>query len=121
MSTIAILLVGIGAACGGAVRFLITNYYKRHTKSRFPGATLFLNLTGAFALGYLTSLTMIAPSYHLLLGTGFLGGYTTFSTYNTELLVLWRDQKWGMFLTYFFVSYIVGLGLAWLGLMLGRL
>ncbi|KRN89807.1 fluoride efflux transporter CrcB [Ligilactobacillus ceti] len=116
----AMLLVGIGAGIGASLRYLITNFYKRKVGGVFPGATLFLNLSGAFMLGYLTSLALADPRLPLLLGTGLLGGYTTFSTYNTELLVLVRDRRWKLFLIYFITTYGGGLALAYIGLMLGR-
>lgn len=63
---------------------------------QLPFSTLFIHLSGAFILGLLFALKLPVFVYALV-GTGVLGGYTTFSTLNSELLALWHDRKYWAF------------------------
>ena len=100
------IITGIGAAIGALVRYNLTAFIKGKLGTNFPIATLIINLTGAFLLGIVKD-TEVA----LLVGTGILGGYTTFSTYNVELLTLLRNKAWA----YFVLSGIFGPVAAFLG------
>ncbi|MFR0609527.1 fluoride efflux transporter FluC [Limosilactobacillus mucosae] len=110
-----ILLIGWGASLGAALRWLLTLTWQKWGRSGWPVATLFINLTGSFLMGWLANLTMTG-SLRLFLTTGLLGGYTTFSTFSTELLAMLDEGKaarcWGYMLT----SVLGGLGAAWLGI-----
>ena len=75
-----------------------------------------INLTGAFCLGILTQHFAANQSAILFWETGFLGGYTTFSTLNTELVAMYNDHQWFNLIIYGTLSYLGGLGLAWLGM-----
>ncbi|MGG5371227.1 fluoride efflux transporter FluC [Enterococcus sp. AZ196] len=110
------LLVGSGAAIGAMLRFTLNNYFERQTK-RLPRATFLINLTGSFLLGVFFGLHLSDPVY-LFLGTGIMGGYTTFSTYNFELYVLWKNDR-PMFYRYLFGSYGIGLLLSFIGIVIG--
>lgn len=93
MSGLAITLgVGVTGALGAAARYLIAEWIARWRVRRFPLATFLINVSGAFALGFLT--TAFSSAGHLetrlLLGVGFLGGYTTFSTLSYETFALSR-------------------------------
>lgn len=81
------IITGIGAAIGALVRYNLTAFIKGKLGTNFPIATLIINLTGAFLLGIVKD-----TEFALLVGTGILGGYTTFSTYNVELLTLIRNK-----------------------------
>lgn len=105
------IITGIGAAIGALVRYNLTAFIKGKLGTNFPIATLIINLTGAFLLGIVKD-TEVA----LLVGTGILGGYTTFSTYNVELLTLLRNKAWGKAAcSYFVLSGIFGPVAAFLG------
>ena len=78
------LLVGSGAAIGAMLRFTLNNYFEPQTK-RLPKSTFFINLTGSLLLGIFFGMHLSDPIY-LFLGTGIMGGYTTFSTYNLNYL-----------------------------------
>ncbi|MDT2521925.1 fluoride efflux transporter FluC [Enterococcus raffinosus] len=110
------LLVGSGAAIGAMLRFALNNYFEPQTK-RLPRSTFFINLTGSLLLGFFFGLHLMDPVY-LFLGTGIMGGYTTFSTYNFELFVLWKKDR-PMFYRYFFGSYGLGLLLSFIGIVIG--
>ncbi len=85
-----ILLVAVGGVLGANARFLIANWSVGRFGRSFPYGTLIVNLSGSFLLGFLA--TLIGERFDgdrtasLLIGTGFLGAYTTFSTFSVETL-----------------------------------
>ena len=87
-----VLLVVVGAGIGGGVRYLIGLWAAERFGAAFPVGTLLINTSGSFVLAFL--LAHIAarsgpgPELRLLLGTGFCGGYTTFSAFAAETLAL---------------------------------
>ncbi|MFI5278550.1 MAG: fluoride efflux transporter CrcB [Ktedonobacterales bacterium] len=89
-----VITLGFGAtgALGAAARYLIVEWIAHWRVRRFPLATFLINITGAFALGFLTTAFASAAQLdmRLLLGVGFLGGYTTFSTLSYETFALGR-------------------------------
>ena len=109
-----LVTAGFGAIWGAILRYGITNYGKKHWSSNFPYATLLLNLTGAFLFGLVFSRNF-SPFVYALVGTGVLGGYTTFSTLNVELLSHWQDHNYKTFLLYALLSYGGGLILVFAG------
>ncbi|WP_028402115.1 fluoride efflux transporter CrcB [Ectobacillus panaciterrae] len=110
------LLVAIGGFFGAITRFGISNWFKKRYPSPFPIATLLINLTGAFLLGYVIGLD---KNWQLLLGTGFMGAFTTFSTFKLETIQLHTDKKWRILAMYLGISYTFGILLAFLGMKLG--
>lgn len=109
------LSVGIGSVIGAILRYCLTSWWKsRHLD--WPLATLVINLTGALTLGLLTGHLAATGSAMLFLGVGLLGGYTTFSTFNTEMVAMIDEHRWGSLLLYFSLSYAGGLFAAWLGM-----
>lgn len=114
------VLVGSGAALGACVRYHLGELGKRYLKVDFPVVTLFLNLTGSFILAYLFGHHLATPLY-LFLGTGILGGYTTFSTFNSELVLLWQRQRYQAMLWYGASSYVCGLLAAVAGIWLATI
>jgi CrcB protein len=84
--------------------------------------TFIINLSGAFLIGLLFSLAgqkVITARAQLVLATGFLGGYTTFSTFSWEALQLWRRANLRVSLLYLIGSMVLGLGAVAAGLALG--
>ena len=114
------LLAGIGASIGAMLRYAITNYGKKHWEwignkfSNLPTPTLFINLTGAFILGFIFGIKTNVFIYAIV-GTGVLGGYTTFSTMNTELVELYKSKNYRGFILYALSSYLGGLILVFVG------
>ncbi|GHV97934.1 putative fluoride ion transporter CrcB 2 [Lactobacillus nasalidis] len=115
-----IFAVGFGASLGALARFGLTNYGKKHwmRQTAFPWPTLVINLSGAFLLGLVFALNLPAFVYAFL-GTGVLGGYTTFSTLNTEMLSLADSGKKRLLKRYLLASYLGGICLLTAGYYLG--
>jgi CrcB protein len=114
-------LVGIGGAAGSVVRYLVS--FALATPSGFPYGTLAVNVSGSFVAGVLVGLgdaRGLATPARLLVLTGFLGGYTTFSAFSVDTLRLAETQ--GPFVAGFNVVASVGIGLALaaVGLAVGR-
>jgi len=104
-----IWLIGLGGSLGAAVRYLLGNIIK---KSGFPIVTWFINLTGSFLLGILAGLYQgdVIPDWlWLLVGVGFCGAYTTFSTFSYETLILINNGKVKTAGIYVIITIIFGL------------
>lgn len=94
------LLFAAMAAAGGAgacARFALDAAISRRVHTIFPWATFSINFSGSLALGLLTALAagqLLNPAWALVLGTGFLGGYTTFSTASYETVRLLGEKRY---------------------------
>lgn len=102
------LFAGIGAAIGAVLRYETTAWIKKHTTGSFPLATFLINLAGAFVLGLLAGRLVSASSLYLLFGTGICGGFTTFSTFSYETVILLREKKIVTALIYQLFSLALG-------------
>ncbi|EAC9043052.1 fluoride efflux transporter CrcB [Listeria monocytogenes] len=112
------LLVGFGAGLGAMLRYGISIFVKSKWKTNFPFATFFINITGSFLLGFLVS-SALGPDWQLFLGTGFMGGYTTFSTFKVESMELKWKTNYRVLFSYLSCTYVFGLVAAFIGIMLG--
>lgn len=112
------VLVGIGGFFGAMLRLFVSQLAKQYTKTTIPYGTVFVNLLGSFALGLLFALVASA-SFYLLFGIGFLGAFTTFSTYQVELVQMIERRKWAPFIMYFLLGYGGGVLLALAGYYIG--
>lgn len=118
-----IAIVGAGGFIGGAARYLVSLLMKGASKG-FPWATLAVNLVGCFLIGLLWGLFSRSPSegsnWALFLTVGLCGGFTTFSTFSKEaLLMLQSGNVWG-FAGYIALSVIAGIALVAAGYYLLR-
>lgn len=108
--------VTVFGAFGAAARFQVDSAVSARLPGDFPLGTLVVNLTGSFALGVLVG----ASATHriaLVLGTGFTGGYTTFSTWMVETQRLGEDGEWlimGLYLLGSMVAGLVAAAAAWM-------
>ncbi|GAA4016664.1 CrcB family protein [Deinococcus rubellus] len=121
------ILVALGGAVGALARYglslWIASLGTRYAWATFPMATLLINVTGAFALGYLLTRVGLShparaawpPELRLALGTGFLGAYTTFSTFSVETNALMLRGEWGRAALYVLLTIGFGLAAAVLG------
>lgn len=88
-----VLAGGLGAVC----RFVLDGVIRSRTSRDFPLGTVLINVSGSLVLGLITGLTLTqaAPdALRLIAGTGFLGGYTTFSTASLETVRLIQEGRW---------------------------
>ncbi len=92
------LIIGIGGFVGAIVRYVIAIWIGQRWGRSFPLGTFVINVTGSFLIGLLMTLMtekiIENPQWRLLLVVGFLGAYTTFSTFEYETGALLRDREW---------------------------
>ncbi|SFG51260.1 camphor resistance protein CrcB [Planifilum fulgidum] len=117
-----ILWIGIGGFCGAIARFLIGSWLSGTVgASAFPVATFVINITGSFLLGLLAGgASSLTPQVMSALTVGFLGSFTTFSTFSVETLRLIEQNQHLPALFYATGSVAAGLIGAWAGGALGR-
>jgi CrcB protein len=115
--TMRYLCVMGGGAAGSLLRYTLAELLVARVPSRFPLATFLINITGSFLIGLVLGSIGDRDAVNLraLLVAGFLGGYTTFSAFEWELLRLGRT---GLAVAYGAGSVVVGLGCCWAGAML---
>jgi fluoride exporter len=110
---------------GANLRFVVGNWAAAQIGTDFPYGTLLVNVSGAFAIGIVLSFigerVGISPMWRLFFVTGFLGGYTTFSSYAWEVLSLVQSGDFLPAAIYVLGSNCVGLLGVWLGAVLARL
>ena len=118
------LVIAAGAALGANARYLVNLWAAGRFGADFPYGTLLVNITGSFILGFLLALSTdrfdLSPETRLLLATGFLGSYTTFSSYAVESLNLWRDDGIWLAARNIFLNNGIGLIFALLGTSVAR-
>lgn len=116
-ATVALGVAALGAL-GAVARFLLDGAVSGRAGRGFPLGTLVVNLSGAFALGVLVSAAVSSDTSRLL-GTGFLGGYTTFSTWMFESQRLAEDGRARSAALNVAISLLAGVLAAWLGRKVG--
>lgn len=117
-----IILVMFGGFFGAICRFLLGNWSFLHNTYGFPTGTLIINLVGSLLLGWLVANYRDQyPRIFLFFGTGFIGAFTTFSTFSVETLNLLEKGKLGLGLGYGFISLVAGICFALIGYKLGLL
>ena len=118
------LWVGVGGFLGATARYALGRWIVDRVGAAFPYHTFLINVTGSFAVGViltlLTGRLVADPAWRLFLVVGFLGGYTTFSSYTYEGLALMETGDWRGALWYVAGSNIVGLTAAYAGIVLAR-
>ena len=118
-----VVLLSVGGSLGVNARYWLGVAITRWSGPQFPWATLAINVSGSFAIGLLTVLLtrwLPHPTMRLLVVVGFLGGYTTFSSFSYEALVLWERGERAACLGYVAGSVGAGLVAVVLGTMAGR-
>lgn len=112
------ILVGAGGFLGAASRYGIAQWAAKRIRSSLPAGTLIVNLLGSFLLGWIAGLQVAELA--LFFGTGFMGAFTTFSTFKVEGLRFWQASRFKELILYYMISYTGGIALAFLGFLLGR-
>jgi CrcB protein len=114
-------LVGIGGIIGTCIRYYLGKWVTSKAGADFPWGTWVINLSGSLLLGILFKLynkELLMDILWLLLGVGFCGAYTTFSTFGYETQQLLAKQQWVRATIYIISSIGLGLLLAWVGMSL---
>lgn len=123
MTPVLLLAIVAGAFVGAPCRYLLDRAVTSRTAgARFPWGTLAVNVSGSLLLGFLTGLAMadhLSPWGKTLLGTGFCGAYTTFSTFTFETVRLVEDGRMVRAAVNVAGSIVVGLAAAAAGLAIG--
>ena len=122
---IKVLLVGTGGFLGSVSRYLMSGLAHRIAgQANFPVGTLTVNVLGCLAIGLLSGLAesrqLFSPEMRLLIFIGFLGGFTTFSTFGYEIVSFARDGQLMASLANLMLHLVLGLGAVWTGLALSR-
>lgn len=97
MTPLVFVALSVAGGIGAAVRFLVDGLVRSRFRTVFPWATFAINVSGSLLLGLLTALagaSVLPTQWNLILGTGFLGGYTTFSTASYETVRLLGERRW---------------------------
>lgn len=118
-----IVAVMTGGSIGAASRYLLFLVVQRVTGPSFPSGTLAANLLGSFAIGLLWSYfegTRLTNEWRLFIFTGFLGGFTTFSTFARETTQLFKVGEWRTALIYAGLSNVLGIILVIAGYYVSR-
>lgn len=117
-------VVAIGGALGAVSRYAVTLLVARIWSGEFPLATFLINISGSFILGFFATLaaerTALDPLWRLLVATGFVGAYTTFSTFEYETQRLAATGAAAIALANVIGSVVAGFAAVQLGVLLAR-
>lgn len=118
------LLIALGGALGSMARYWVGSTISGRMGMRFPFGTLVVNLTACvvigFTLTYLGNRLEINPAWRFFLLVGFIGAYSTFSTFEWETLSTLRTGAFSLAAIYAVGSLILGLAATWCGAILGE-
>lgn len=120
------IAISLGAIAGALCRYYITLWFAQRFGTGFPYGTFFINITGCLAMGFFATLALervatISPEVRLSIATGFLGAYTTFSTYGLDTINLLREPTYLAAGLYWAGSAILGTIAVQMGILLARL
>jgi len=119
-----LIAIALGGAVGSVARFLAANMVAIQFGTRFPYGTLVVNLVGSFLIGLMYILIVekfkMSAEIRGLVMVGFLGAFTTFSTFSLELLDMIKSGALTGAAIYLLLSVIIGVANVWLGMQLGK-
>jgi CrcB protein len=117
-----LIWIAAGAALGGVLRYLMSGWVQAAAGGVFPAGTLAVNVCGCLLIGVVAQLAestgLVPPHLRLLLVTGVLGGFTTYSTFANEAFLMGRAGEQALALAYVALHLLLGLGAVWLGRLL---
>ncbi|RZU65669.1 camphor resistance protein CrcB [Microterricola gilva] len=122
MTPLLFALLALAGGVGAAARFVLDGAIRTRLRTAFPWATTVINVSGSLVLGVLTGLTavhLLPEQLGVILGAGFLGGYTTFSTASYETVQLIRQGRYGASLLSGLLMLALCVAAAALGLWIG--
>jgi len=117
------IFIALGGAVGAISRYLVSGIGYKFFGSSFAWGTLIVNLIGSFMIGFFWEIfeRIIVPvNFRVFLLIGFLGAFTTFSTYALETLNLIRDNEAGLAIMNLILNNVIGVVLVFLGILCGR-
>lgn len=118
-------MVGLGGFLGAIARYVLGSYIGNRLGSRFPYGTFVINISGSFLIGvFLTVLartTDASPNWRYLIPIGFIGAYTTFSTFEYETFRALQDGQAFNALLNVALSVMAGFVAVWAGVVAGRI
>ena len=118
------LLIAIGGALGALGRYTAAGWVHAWAGDAYPWGTLVVNILGSVVLGFFyraAEALLVSPGTRAFVGIGFLGAFTTFSTFSYETAALLQDREWGAAALYSLGSVALGLAGAFLGFWLASL
>ncbi|RNC29157.1 MAG: putative fluoride ion transporter CrcB 1 [Candidatus Dichloromethanomonas elyunquensis] len=119
------LFIAVGGAFGAVLRYGFGSWISNKWIHAFPLHTFIINISGAFLLGFLNTLFLdkltVSPEIRLAVGVGFVGAFTTFSTFGYENIILIKDAQFFTAGVYTLTSIIIGFLGVYLGMELARL
>ena len=120
-----LLFIFVGAGLGGLLRYGVSNAVYQWLGALFPYGTLLVNISGSLLMGFLfvviaDRFMVVAPALRALLLIGFLGGYTTFSSFSIEAVNLLEAGQLGYAVCYVLLSVVGCVAAAWVGVLLGE-
>lgn len=124
MSPLVWLGMALAGGVGAAGRLFVDGFIRNHIPVGFPLGTTIINASGSLLLGFITGLTLslvLPVDWKTILGTGLMGGYTTFSTASFETVRLLQERRYAAALTNGLGMLAVSVALAFLGLWIGGL
>lgn len=116
------LVIAVAGGAGAVCRFVLDGLLTSLSEADFPWPTVLINITGSLLLGLITGFAvsgLLPEAWRLVLGTGFLGGYTTFSTASVDTVRLLQQRRWTAGMVHGLGTLVIAVGAAGLGLGLG--
>ena len=117
-------MVAIGGAIGALARYALGTYVGERMNARFPYGTFLINMSGCFLIGLimtvLTERTQLSPNWRYFIPIGFIGAYTTFSTFEFETLTSIQSGQFAAAALNVVLSVSVGFVMVWLGMVAGQ-
>jgi CrcB protein len=110
-----LLILSVGGSLGTTLRFLVYTLFEKHQDGGFPWATFTVNTLGSFIIGFLWGYFAnhyLSPGLRMLIFVGFLGSFTTFSTFAFDNFSLLRDGEVKEMVFYLLATNFIGIGLA---------
>lgn len=118
-----LLFIALGGATGSVSRYLLAQWTQSQWQGGFPLGTLLVNVAGSFGIGVIFVLLerqLVHPDWRGVVMVGFLGAFTTFSTFSLEAITLWESGQVGQALGYMLASVVLCVAAAGAAIMLTR-